>query len=93
MKGLLGRSELPPGEGVFLRPASSIHTFLYAMRFPIDAVFLDRELVVRKVAHNVKPWRLVFARSVRGVLELSAGETESRGVESGQRLVLKDQSN
>ena len=42
MKGLLGRKDLPPGEGVLLRPASSIHMLF--MRFPIDAVFLDREL-------------------------------------------------
>ena len=38
MKGLLGRRELPSGEGILLRPASSIH--MAFMRFPIDAVFL-----------------------------------------------------
>src|SRR4029434_6816964 len=31
MKGLLGRKELKPGEGLLLRPAGSIHTFF--MRF------------------------------------------------------------
>ena len=41
MRGLLGRDGLEQGEGLLLRPASSIHTFF--MRFPIDAVFLDRE--------------------------------------------------
>ena len=33
MRGLLGRTDLPRGEGVLLRPAGSIHTFF--MRFPI----------------------------------------------------------
>ncbi len=88
MKGLLGRSELPPGEGLLLRPASSIHTFF--MRFPLDAVFLDRDLVVRKVVAAVKPWRLVFARRARSVLELAAGEAERRGVAAGQRLISQD---
>jgi uncharacterized protein len=87
MKGLLGRSELPPGEGLLIRPASSIHMFF--MRFPIDAVFVDKELVVRKVAGEVKPWRVVFARGARSVIELAAGEAERRAVAPGQRLVLK----
>jgi uncharacterized protein len=88
MKGLLGRSELGTGEGMLLRPAGSIHTLF--MRFPIDAVFLDRELVVQKVASDVKPWRLVFARRARSVLELAAGEAERRGIAAGQRLVARD---
>ena len=88
MKGLLGRRELPRDEGLLLRPTSSIHMFF--MRFPIDAVFLDKKLVVRKVAGNVKPWRLVFARHARSVLELAAGEAERRALAPGQRLVFRD---
>ena len=41
-KGLLGRASLDEDEGILLRPGGSIHMFF--MRFPIDAVFLDREL-------------------------------------------------
>jgi uncharacterized protein len=88
MKGLLGRSELAAGEGMLLRPATSIHTLF--MRFPIDAVFLDRNLVVRKVVVNVKPWRLVFARHARSVLELAAGEAARREVVAGQQLIVRD---
>ena len=47
MRGLLGRRSLPGGEGILLQPAASIHTFF--MRFPIDVVFLDRELVVEEI--------------------------------------------
>ena len=85
MKGLLGRAELPSGEGLLLRPASSIHTFF--MRFPIDAVFLDRELVVRRVVPRLKPARLAVALRSHAVLELPAGECERRGLVSGDRLV------
>src|SRR5919201_2714402 len=73
-RGLLGRAGLDPGEGLLLRPASSIHMFF--MRFAIDAVFLDRDLVVRKVVANLKPWRVAFARGSKSVLELAAGEAE-----------------
>src|ERR1051325_378188 len=44
MKGLLGRRSLPPGEGILITPAPSIHTWF--MRFPIDVVFLGRDLEV-----------------------------------------------
>ncbi len=72
MKGLLGRRRLEPGEGLLLRPASSIHTFF--MRFPIDAVFLDGEQRVLKVAAELSPWRTSARRRARAVLELPAGE-------------------
>src|SRR5919201_1464161 len=77
-RGLLGRSELPPGEGLLLRPASSIHTFF--MRFPIDAVFLDRELLVLKVVAELSPWRVAGARGAKSVLELAAREAGRRGL-------------
>jgi uncharacterized membrane protein (UPF0127 family) len=87
-KGLLGRSELPRGEGILLRPAPSIHTFF--MRFPIDVVFLDEEGHVLRVAADVVPWRAAACRGARAVLELAAGECERRGVRAGGRLVFVD---
>jgi uncharacterized membrane protein (UPF0127 family) len=84
MKGLLGRRELPAGEGMLIEPAPSIHTFF--MRFPIDAVFLSRDNEVLKVSPHVKPWRTRSCRRAYTVLELGAGEAERRGIERGQRL-------
>ena len=89
-RGLLGRRELPPGEGLLLRPASSIHMFF--MSFPIDAVFLDRELVVRKVVPRLMPWRLAFGLGSKAVLELPAGECERRGLGRGDRLVSTERT-
>jgi uncharacterized membrane protein (UPF0127 family) len=89
MKGLLGRRELPLGEGLLIRPASSIHMFF--MRFAIDAVFVDRDLVVRKGVADLAPWRIASARGSHSVVELAAGEAGRRGVEAGQRLVVDEQ--
>jgi uncharacterized membrane protein (UPF0127 family) len=85
-KGLLGRAELPEDEGILLRPASSIHMFF--MRFPIDAVFLDRELTVLKVAADLAPWRMAAARGAKIVLELPAGAGARRGISAGDLLTL-----
>jgi uncharacterized membrane protein (UPF0127 family) len=84
MRGLLGRSDLPQGEGILLRPAGSIHTFF--MRFPIDVVFLNEENEVVKVVHRLAPWRAAGMKGARSVLELSAGEAESRGIEVGSTM-------
>jgi uncharacterized protein len=85
LKGLLGRSELRPGEGLLLRPASAIHTCF--MRFPIDAVFLDGSLCVLGISDELRPWRAASRRGARAVLELPAGESARRGLEVGDRLV------
>ncbi|HYU61837.1 MAG TPA: DUF192 domain-containing protein [Solirubrobacterales bacterium] len=85
MRGLLGRRQLPSGEGILLKPASSVH--MAFMRFPIDAVFLDRELRVLKVASDLRPWRAAGSRGAKAVLEIPAGEAERRGVTVGDRLV------
>jgi uncharacterized membrane protein (UPF0127 family) len=84
-RGLLGRRGLPAGEGLLLSPSSSVHTFF--MRFPIDLVFLDRDLRVVGIARDVRPWRLAGRRGARHVLELAAGEAERRGIRSDEQLV------
>jgi uncharacterized membrane protein (UPF0127 family) len=84
LRGLLGRSGLSSGEGMLLRPAASIHTAF--MRFPIDAVFLDRENRVVKVAAELAPWRAAACRGSRTVLELPAGEAARQGLRPGVSL-------
>ena len=86
MKGLLGRRELPSGEGILLKPASSVH--MAFMRFPIDAVFLDADMRVLKIAADLKPWRMAGARRSKSVLEIPAGEAARRGLSVGDRLTV-----
>jgi uncharacterized protein len=86
LKGLLGRDGLESGEGLLLRPASAVHTWF--MRFPIDAVFLDRDLVVLGIADGLEPWRAAGRRGARAVLELPAGECARRGLAVGDELAL-----
>lgn len=84
LRGLLGRRDLPRGEGILITPGSSIHTWF--MRFPIDVVFLDGDLRVLGIAADVRPWRLRWRRGARQVLELPAGEAAARTIRAGDRL-------
>ena len=83
-RGLLGIDELPPGTGLAFIRCRSVHTV--AMRFPIDVVMLDDELVVRRVV-TARPWRVVVPRvGARHVLEIAAGH---RSVRPGDRFVVQ----
>jgi uncharacterized membrane protein (UPF0127 family) len=86
MRGLLGRRSLEPDEGILLRPAGSVHTFF--MRFAIDVLFLDRELVVVGIEPELRPWRTSGRRGAKSVVELAAGECARRGVVVGDRLAV-----
>ena len=85
MRGLLGRSGLGEGEGMLFRPAGSIHMMF--MRFPIDALFCDRELVVLGIERDLKPWKTAKRRGAKVVVELAAGAAE--GLQPGDRLFLE----
>ena len=87
MRGLLGRDGLAESEGLLLRPAGSIHTFF--MRFPIDAVFLDSDLVVIGTVEHIGPWATASRPGARAVLEVAAGTCERLRVKKGDRLLLK----
>src|SRR4029077_16843084 len=88
MVGLLGRSGPPAGEGLLLTPAPGIHTAF--MRFPIDALFLDRDLQVLDIVERLGPWRMASRRRARAVLELAAGESSRCGVGGGGKLSLRE---
>jgi len=83
-RGLMGRASLPADEGILFRPAGSIHMLF--MRFPIDAVFCDRDLRVVKVVRGLRPWRTAAARGAKVTIELAAGA--AAGVEPGDQLEL-----
>lgn len=88
MRGLLGLARLPAGAGLLLRPAPAVHTWF--MRFAIDAVFLDRQLVVLQVAHEMRPWRMARCKGARAVLELPGGDARLHGITPGDRLEARD---
>ena len=83
-RGLMLRASLPPDEGMVFRGAGSIHMFF--MRFAIDAVFCDRELVVIDVARDLQPWRTASRRGAKVVIELASGA--AAGLGPGDRLSL-----
>ncbi len=65
-------SRFPRGRGLWISPSHGIHTF--AMRFPIDAIYLDRERIVIHIEESLKPWRVAAVRvNAVSVLEVPTG--------------------
>jgi hypothetical protein len=83
--GLLTRSGLEPGEGLWIVPSRGVHT--WGMRFTIDVVALDERGVVIDRVSNLKPWRIRLPKpGTAGVLELPAGTLERSGTAVGHRI-------
>src|SRR5689334_1790439 len=55
-KGLLGRTSLDPGQGIWIIPCSAVHSL--GMKFTIDVVYIDRKLKVLKVRPAMAPWQM-----------------------------------
>lgn len=84
-RGLLGRKELPETEALWILRCNSIHTFF--MRFPIDVAFVSHDLVVKKVATDVRPGSWLWpVWSARHVFEFAAGTLREDRVKVGDQL-------
>jgi hypothetical protein len=83
--GLLGTAQPPPGDGLLIERAQSIHMFF--MRYPIDVVFVDRDARVTRCVTGLLPWRVIWwARGARDCIELGVGSIAASGVQVGDQL-------
>ena len=91
MRGLLGRSkeDFPPGKGLLLVPANSIHTI--GMSFPIDVAYLDRAGRVIHLYHRLPPLRVAAIKfKSHSILELPAGTLAKTRTEVGDILEFRE---
>jgi uncharacterized protein len=93
--GLMGRSSLDAGAGLWLPDSNGIHMMF--MKFPIDAVFLGSptaaDPLVRSVVsihRGLRAWTglVPFVRGAHGVLELPVGTIEASRTEVGDLVRL-----
>ena len=91
--GLMGRSALAAGHGLWLPDSNGIHMFF--MRFPIDAVFLGRpdasgSARVVGLRAELRPWTglVPFIRGAHGCLELPAGAIAASSTSLGDEVRL-----
>jgi uncharacterized membrane protein (UPF0127 family) len=87
--GLMGRAGLPRGEALYFPGCGCVHTCF--VRFPLDLIFLDRELRVLRIARNVRPWRLaVGCTGARGVVETASGWLPEDSLTEGDAVSIRE---
>ena len=83
--GLLKKSNLGESEGLWIHRCNSIHTFF--MKFAIDCIFINKDLVVDDLVENVKPWKFVLPRwHSKSVIELKSGFIRKYNIQKGDQL-------
>jgi len=82
--GLLKRTGLEPGEGLWIWPCEAVHTI--GMKFPIDVLFLDKKKKVLKVRNAMPRWRMAMSLFAHSVLELPSGHAAKTGTVAGDQL-------
>jgi len=90
-KGLLGRTGMEPEEGLLITPCDSVHTFF--MQFPIDLLYLDKDMRVVRVVADMGPSRMSFCLGkARHVLELMGGSSHTHSGLAGDQLKFEKQA-
>lgn len=82
--GLLKRTGLDPGEGLWIVPCEAVHCFF--MKFTIDVLFLNKAKKVVKARPSLKPWRISGSLRSHSVLELPHGQIAATGTVRGDQL-------
>lgn len=77
--GLIGWKDFGGKNGLLLTNTNSIHTFF--VRFPLDLVFLDKNMKVIKLVKNLKPFRISpIVWKAQHVLEMPSGSIEKYSI-------------
>lgn len=90
LRGLMGISptNFGFGQGLWIIPCHGVHT--WAMRFPLDLVYLDTQNVVVHLEENVKPWRFAPVRmDTVTVLELPWHTIWNSGTVVGDQIEME----
>lgn len=86
-KGLLGRESLAEQQGLWIKPCNNIHTFF--MKFNIDCIFVDKNLVVQKIKSNMSPFRIAGPYwKTASVIETKAGTVAQWNLMEGDQLYV-----
>lgn len=83
-RGLLKHETLERGDGLWIAPCEAVHTF--AMKFPIDVLYLDKKKKVLKIRPNMAKSRISLCLTAHSVLELPAGLAAETNTKVGDEL-------
>ena len=87
-RGLLGRTSLLPGEGLWLKHCKQVH--MMGMKFPLSVWYLDKTGHVVAIVDDLRPWRISpCLRNAESIIEFPAGWGKETNTQLGDELIWK----
>ncbi len=87
MRGLLGEKDMPKDSALWISPCRSIHTFF--MQFPIDALFVDKNLRVVSCFDSIPSGRIIFGgKTSHSVFEMKSNKLKNHKLNKGDQLYV-----
>jgi uncharacterized membrane protein (UPF0127 family) len=89
LRGLLGvnSDDFRNGSGLWIVPCHGVHTL--GMGFPIDVLYLDRQMTVVHIQSDLRPWRFApVRRQATSVLELPSHVAAATGTAIGDTIEI-----
>lgn len=84
-KGLMGKESMDRNYGLWIKRCNAIHTFF--MNFPIDVIFVDKNLKVKKCIEAIPPNKIVWPIfGASSVIELKNGFLKEHKTQIGDQL-------
>ena len=85
LRGLLGRPEPGPGEGLLIQPCSGVH--MMGMKYALDIAFLAQDGSVVATYHALGPGKKSkWHRAAKQALEVPVGTLQQTDTQPGDRL-------
>lgn len=92
LRGMIGRPEPAPGQGMLIVPSQSVHMFW--MKYPLDVAMLDRDGRVVALYPALPPRRWTKQHwKAHAALELPASTLARTGTEVGDIVEWDERSN
>ena len=88
-RGLLGRSGLEQGEGLWLHPCQQVH--MWGMKFSLSVWFIDQSGQVCELIDELHPWEISpRIRKAVSILEFPEGWGKATDTRLGDELIWED---
>lgn len=86
LKGLMFSKALNSNHCLWISQCKSVHSFF--MKFTLDLLFVDKNLIVVKIIKTFKPWRIT-ALYIKADSVFEFNEGELNNIKVGDQLLLQ----
>ncbi len=85
--GLMGKKNLEASQALWIHQCNSVQTCF--MKFNIDIVFVDENLIIKHIIYDMKPWRISkIIWNTNSAFEFNSKYNIARSLKIGDQLYV-----